>query len=121
MNSIERKSSPNRVEVWVPLRISGFFQMMDPAKSHVHHDVAQIGSRGGGPALNAFGKTIIIRENIFETNSTSNQKHLAIFIEGKECKAHAKTSLSAVAMMQPHLPAQYSLKIYHFLSDLIKM
>ena len=46
-------------EIKVPHRISGFFQMMDPQKVSNIKDPLLIGSRGGGPALTAYGRTVL--------------------------------------------------------------
>lgn len=116
MDSTILKTSINRVEVWVPLRISGFFQMQDPSNPHNYRnseDFVKIGSRGGGPALNAFGKTVIIRKKISGTPQSFDKIQYSVFIDGKNCTLKAKTSRSAVKLMNPYLNCMYSFDIYH--------
>ncbi|WP_371801912.1 GHMP family kinase ATP-binding protein [Candidatus Lokiarchaeum ossiferum] len=116
MNSTKINSSSNRVEVWVPLRISGFFQMQDPSNPHEYRNsdyFVKIGSRGGGPALNAFGKTVIIRQKYSESHLIPKKMQYSIFIDGIDCTSKANTSRSAIELMKPYLNGTDSLIVYH--------
>jgi len=102
-----------KVEVWVPHRISGFFQMMDPKEKDSQKDLTKIGSRGGGPALTAFGKTKI---TILPTNEDEENKteiKFKVFLNGNNNTAKAKTSCSVVNQMAHLLPKNVNLLIEH--------
>ena len=87
-----------QVEVWVPHRISGFFQMMDPTLSREPLDPINIGSRGGGPALNAYGKTHI---SLLSSDSDSSSNPYKIFINDIEKTNAAHTSRTVIDLMKP--------------------
>ncbi len=100
-------SQPSVVEIWVPHRISGFFQMMDPKKSRSMDDPTNIGSRGGGPALESFVKTEI---SLHEDSSSALDKNnlgqlegcsYEICINGKPSTGSAVTSATALKSMAP--------------------
>ncbi len=102
-----------KVEVWVPHRISGFFQMMDPKEKITQIDLTKIGSRGGGPALTAFGKTLITILLKNEDNENNPQKNFEVFMNGEENTLKAKTSCSVVSQMAHLLPKNVNLLIEH--------
>ncbi len=103
----------NKVEVWVPHRISGFFQMMDPKKKITQNNLTKIGSRGGGPALTAFGRTKITILNRDEENGKIPKIIFKVLINGKENTSKAKTSCSVVNHMAHLLPKNFNLLIEH--------
>ena len=114
--------STRKIEVWVPHRISGFFQMMDPKEKNSQKDLTKIGSRGGGPSLTAFGKTkiTILGNDLIENKvnrenreNRENKVNLKIFINGKETTLKAKTSASVVDQMAHYLPKNANLRIEH--------
>ncbi|GAB4327669.1 MAG: pantoate kinase [Promethearchaeota archaeon] len=47
------------VTVRVPHRISGFFQVVESERGRPLEDLAKVGSKGGGPALTAWGTTTV--------------------------------------------------------------
>ena len=98
------------VEVWVPHRISGFFQMMDPAKSTNDLPPTAIGSRGGGPALTAFGKTNIL---IDTTQQADTENFYKIFINEVDATARAFTSIDVLRQMTSFIPKKHMLIIHH--------
>jgi pantoate kinase len=102
----------HEVEVWVPHRISGFFQMMDP-KVPRPDDPTQIGSRGAGPSLNAFGKTKIIKNNGSNKNKIANNGSFSVFINDIDCSIEAKTSLTVIQQMENLLPKNSNFIISH--------
>ncbi|MHA1511961.1 MAG: GHMP family kinase ATP-binding protein [Promethearchaeota archaeon] len=102
-----------KVEVWVPHRISGFFQMMNPKDKFIQTDLTKIGSRGGGPALTAFGKTKITILHADEENRTIPKINLKVCMNGEENTSKAKTSCSVVNLMAPLLPKNINLLIEH--------
>jgi len=103
----------HKVEVWVPHRISGFFQMMDPKEKVTQTDLTRIGSRGGGPALTAFGKTKITILNKDEENGKIPKINFKVLINGKDNTTKAKTSCSVVNHMVHLLPKNFNLLIEH--------
>ncbi len=102
-----------KVEVWVPHRISGFFQMMNPKEKVTKTDLTKIGSRGGGPALTAFGKTKITILHTDEELENISKITFQVFMEGKENTLKAKTSCSVVNQMMHLLPKNVNLLIEH--------
>jgi len=103
-----------KVEVWVPHRISGFFQMMDPNEKNKQIDLTKIGSRGGGPALTAFGKTKITNLQTNENKENNPKKNFKVFINGKDNTSKAQTSCSVVNQMAHLLPKNVNLLIDHY-------
>ena len=101
------------VEVWVPHRISGFFQMMNPKEKVKRTDLTKIGSRGGGPALTAFGKTKITILNTDEELENIPKINFQVFMNGKENTLKTKTSCSVVNQMIHLLPKTVNLRIEH--------
>ncbi len=106
--------TPKEVEIWVPHRISGFFQMMDPEKDYGADNLELIGSRGGGPALDSFIKTKI---NLLEYNNDvldekisqyykleGSNCYLIIKINQKDSSREALTSRSVVEYMKELIP-----------------
>jgi pantoate kinase len=104
------------VEVWVPHRISGFFQMMDPTIEVPKGEFVKIGSRGGGPSLSAYGKTKITLLSVQNSNFDENTptSYCKILINNKECTVSAKTSLSVITQMKGLLPSAFFLNIEHY-------
>lgn len=111
----------NTVEVWVPHRISGFFQMQDPSKVPQPTSLLRVGSRGGGPALTAYGKTSI---EIASPVSLKNEKespqwrslnhfHFQITINEQDCTHMAATSVSVLELMEKFIPENIFLRISH--------
>ena len=98
-----------QIEIWVPHRISGFFQMMDP-KIPKPNDLNQIGSRGGGPSLGAFGKTIVSKFDIAQEIPQDNKFQIVgkirykILINGNDVSKTAQTSISVLNLMEKLLP-----------------
>ncbi|MHA1585308.1 MAG: GHMP family kinase ATP-binding protein [Promethearchaeota archaeon] len=131
-----------KVEVKVPLRISGFFQMMDPSMPKPE-DPTHIGSRGGGPALTAYGMTTITKMIPNKRNNKNIQAEIKIdtqtdvelnqigdseadvgekseqsisyeiYINGENCTKSAKTSLATLNLMREILPQNIHIKIEH--------
>ncbi len=99
-----------QVEVWVPHRISGFFQMMDPSLPRDHMDPSMIGSRGGGPALSAYGKTHI---SLLSSDSDSISEPYKIFVNGIEKSSEAQTSRTVIDLMLPFLPQNVNFMVKH--------
>ncbi len=104
----------HKVEVWVPHRISGFFQMMNPKEKVTQKDLTKIGSRGGGPALTAFGKTTITILQTNENKEKNPKKNFKVFMDGEEKTSKAKTSASVVNHMAHLLPEKVNLLIEHY-------
>ncbi|QEE14781.1 hypothetical protein DSAG12_00597 [Promethearchaeum syntrophicum] len=103
----------HEVEVWVPHRISGFFQMMNPKEKVPQSDISKIGSRGGGPALTAFGKTKITILPTDEEIGEDLINKFKVFLNGKENTSKAKTSCSVVNRMAHLLPKNANFLIEH--------
>jgi len=101
------------VEVWVPHRISGFFQMMDPSLSSDQLDPINIGSRGGGPALNAYGKTHISLLSSESDSPSFPSSTYQIFINGIEKTGDAHTSSTVIDLMHPLLPKSVKFIVKH--------
>jgi pantoate kinase len=99
-----------QVEVWVPHRISGFFQMMDPSLPWDQMSPLSIGSRGGGPALNAYGKTHI---SLLSSDSVPISNTYPIFINGIEKTDEAQTSRTVIDLMQPFFPKNVNFMVKH--------
>ena len=87
--------------------------MMNPKEKNIQNDLTKIGSRGGGPALTAFGRTkiTIIRAN--ETEEKNQKLKFKVFLNGEEKTSKAKTSCSVVNHMAPLLPKTANLLIDH--------
>lgn len=100
----------NEITIQIPHRISGFFQMMDPHIDRKSLDPAQIGSRGGGPALSAFGTTRIYLEDRIQNSKRLDYK---IWINSKEVTPSAVTSKRTLELMAEYLPHNYSYHIHH--------
>ena len=99
-----------QVEVWVPHRISGFFQMMDPSLPRDQMDPTMIGSRGGGPALTAYGKTHI---SLLSSDSNDPSNAFRIFINDIEKTGDAPTSRTVIDLMQYLLPPNVQFQVNH--------
>ena len=102
-----------KVEVWVPHRISGFFQIMNPQEKNSQLDLTKIGSRGGGPALTAFGKTKITTLQTNENTENNLKKNFKVFMNGIENTSKAKTSCSVVNQMVHLIPKNVNFLIEH--------
>ncbi len=109
---ISKNNGNKKIEIWVPLRISGFFQIFDPNTSLNISEISKIGSRGGGPALQAFGKTIIITYLKKKNNIHRNQNY-KIYINNKDSTHIAKTSISALKILSKYIPSDNIVEIYH--------
>ena len=92
-----------QIEVWIPHRISGFFQMMNPETTKKIKNPLKIGSRGGGPALEVYGKTkIYVNFNNTKTNNTKKINH-NIYINEKNKTSLANTSETVINYMKPFI------------------
>ncbi len=132
-NTVNRRP---KVEIWVPHRISGFFQMQNPQITKESLSPEQIGSRGGGPALTVYGKTTIEQhpwdksQSIYTANpresgessstlhnsSTFHSFHnvrFSISINGQNATKSAKTSLTVLKLMDSLLPKNSLIHIQH--------
>ena len=115
VNLILFPSFPNhhvmeQVEIWVPMRISGFFQMMDPSLSRDQLDPINIGSRGGGPALNSYGKTTL---SLLSSETDSSSTPYQIFINDIEKTGDAHTSRTVIDLMKNFLPKDVKFIVRH--------
>ncbi|MCF2139054.1 MAG: hypothetical protein K9W44_03255 [Candidatus Lokiarchaeota archaeon] len=136
-------SLPHQVKIQVPHRISGFFQMQDPDKSHEITSPLDIGSRGGGPALTAYGTTLIINDRKYQdqenphtdysakrpnisvkdvpyarlppesSNSQRENLQYRIIINQQDCTYNASTSITVLELMQSFLPPNSRISIIH--------
>ena len=90
--------------------------MMDPSIPKPT-DLEKIGSRGGGPSLSAYGKTIIktceTSTEVFSHLKDNTNQQFSISINGVDQTKNAKTSISVLEFMQPLLPQQFTLEITH--------
>jgi pantoate kinase len=98
------------VEIWVPHRISGFFQIQDPDDKRNISAYEQIGSRGGGPALDAYGKTQIRILGFFAKTKASKYH---IFLNNEDKSTEAVTTLSVLRQMESKFPDSYEIEIKH--------
>jgi pantoate kinase len=98
------------IEVWVPHRISGFFQIEDTPENRNTGQYSHIGSRGGGPALSAFGKTHI---SLIDSNKKREKSEYRIFINGEDRTMDAKTTLSVINQFDPLIKVPIELEIHH--------
>ncbi len=134
---------PCQVKIQVPHRISGFFQMQDPDKSPNIILPLKIGSRGGGPALTAYGITLIRNEATIKdqmnsntnfpeqnsdfssinfpfakltANSSSSQEkclYFRIMINQQDYSHRAVTSITVLKLMLSFLPPTARISIIH--------
>lgn len=100
----------SEIEILVPHRISGFFQIMDQPEERSKKLYEKIGSRGGGPALTAFGKTKL---ELINNNYSMNENHIEIMINGENRTNNAVTTLSVIQEMQKFIKIPLNLKISH--------
>lgn len=120
-----KNSIKKSIKVLVPHRISGFFQMQDPDKSNEVISPLNIGSRGGGPALTAYGETLIEAESVSSkpvpqktetgenSHSHSSDLQYRIFINRQDRTHTAWTSLSVLQLMNHLLPPNQRITIHH--------
>ena len=79
----------DKINVLVPHRISGLFQIVESGGGRPMNNLSEVGSRGGGPSLTAYGKTSIEIIDILDSGDRSNCE---IFINGKNVTDTAKTT-----------------------------
>jgi pantoate kinase len=97
------------VEIWVPHRISGFFQIEDQSEFRQKGEYEKIGSRGGGPALTAYGKTRIIIKELGPVAKFSYR----IFLNNEDKTEVAKTSNTVIEILRDRIPNNISFDVYH--------
>lgn len=101
------------ITIKVPHRISGFFQIVEGESGRPFEDISRVGSRGGGPALTAFGTTRV-RVKPTEHNSTENRPDLVrVVINGKDDTAAAKTSQYVASQLLPRNQEPVNVEIFH--------
>ena len=115
VNSVNRQQlfsgiSKDQITVKIPHRISGFFQMMDPNSVMETNNPVKIGSRGGGPALTAYGKT---RLYLKKSPSLGRDQKFRIIINQKEVTQKAKTSLRVLKLFAPYIPPNAYVDVHH--------
>jgi pantoate kinase len=99
---------PAKVIVDVPHRISGFFEPVDVEMGRAVQDLARAGSRGGGPALTAFGHTSV------ELLPTSpSESRCRIFINEKEVNQEARTTAFVFQQFLDYLKSPVEVEIRH--------
>ncbi len=99
---------PAKVIVDVPHRISGFFEPVDVEMGRSVQDLARAGSRGGGPALTAFGQTSV---ELFST--TPSESRCRIFINGEDVTTEARTTLFVFQQFLDYLKSPVEVEIRH--------
>jgi len=97
------------VEVWVPHRITGFFQIVDMGSERLLADQSRMGSRGGGPALTAFGKT-----KLTLTPTKRSQPEIRIFINDLESTNIANTTMNVLEILLEYTgKVPYDIEVRH--------
>ncbi|MFX0006672.1 MAG: pantoate kinase [Promethearchaeota archaeon] len=99
-----------KIIVEVPLRISGFFEIVDKINGIKIIDPERVGSRGAGLCLSAKGKTEIIAEN-FKRN---NDFMVEIYINGNKMNQQAETTSYIVDQIKKFIKNPYNIRINHF-------
>ncbi len=105
-------ASLRRIQVRVPHRISGFFQVVESEAGRPIEDLARVGSRGGGPALTAFGITTVEVEDLPNTGN-NEQNIVSITINGQDSTETAQTTKYVVTQLLPRLTRPIKVKISH--------
>jgi pantoate kinase len=97
------------VEVWVPHRITGFFQIVDTGSERLLADQARMGSRGGGPSLTAYGKTKLIL-----TPNRITKSKIKIFINDLESTTIANTTMDVLQIFLEYTGSvPYDIEVRH--------
>lgn len=97
------------VNIEVPHRISGFFEIVDEINGKKITDPERVGSRGAGFNLTAVGKTRIVSDS-FENDGENSCK---IYINGEELNEKAETTYFIVQFIKSYLKKPINIKIYH--------
>jgi pantoate kinase len=93
----------------VPLRISGFFEIVDEIDGVMITDPEKIGSRGAGFNLSAIGKTKIVI-----TPLKGNEENLCrIYINGEKLNEKAETTCYIFKFVKSYLKKPINIDIYH--------
>ncbi len=96
-----------KIEVSVPHRISGFFEIVDEVNGKVIENPSEIGSTGAGFNLSAYGKTTIIAKTDIKINS------FEIFINGINETKNANTSKYIINQVIKLLDTPINIEVRH--------
>lgn len=97
------------VNIEIPHRISGFFEIVDELDGKKIINPERIGSRGAGFNLSAVGKTRIIIDPI-DNNEENSCK---IYINGEEFNEKAETTYFIIRFIKSYLKKPVNIKVYH--------
>lgn len=99
-----------KVNIEVPHRISGFFEIVDKINGVKIDDPERVGSRGAGFCLSAKGKTEIITEIL----GRNNEFKVEICINGNKVNQKAETTSYIVDYIKKIIKIPYKIRINHF-------
>lgn len=99
----------SEILVKVPLRISGFFQIVDEINGVKIKNPEKIGSRGAGFCLTACGYTRISIQDI----ESSKENKVEIFINGQEQTENAQTTYYIYSYLRDFFKKNVKLRIDH--------
>jgi pantoate kinase len=97
------------VEVEVPHRISGFFEIVDEINGIVINNPERIGSRGAGFNLSAIGRTKIKVEGLDKFDS----QEIEIFINNEKVNEKAETTYYIYNYIKKFLENSVKITIFH--------
>lgn len=97
------------VEVEVPHRISGFFEIVDEINGNIINNPERIGSRGAGFNLSAVGRTKIKVEGLDKFDS----QEIEIFINNEKVNEKAETTYYIYNYIKRFLENSVKITIFH--------
>lgn len=97
------------VEVEVPHRISGFFEIVDEINGTIINNPERIGSRGAGFNLSAIGRTKIKVEGLDKFDS----QEIEIFINNEKVNEKAETTYYIYNYIKKFLENSVKITIFH--------
>ncbi|MHA1338629.1 MAG: pantoate kinase [Promethearchaeota archaeon] len=100
----------DEIQVFVPHRISGLFQIVESGGGIPIEDISKVGSRGGGPSLTEYGITKIRIMDILDNDEVSKCE---IIINGKDASQSAKTSYYVFSNLSSMFPKPLKIRIEH--------